>query len=133
MRIVSLLLRSAVAMPLCLALTTSIVSAEVLVNGWRKLDPINQAAYMQGVLDVATTLSQSSRESAKNKGLDIRDFWKLRPDVAFYASIGCDRVSQLPPEQKLAILQKHVNNNPEKWDYPMTFMVQNAFWKMCEE
>ncbi len=133
MRIVSLSPRSAVAMSLCLALTTSVVSAEVFVNGWRKLDPINQAMYMQGVLDVATTLSQASRESAKSKGINIRDYWKLRPDVAFYASVGCDRVSQLPAEQKLAILQKRVNNNPEMWDHPMTFMVHDAFWKMCEE
>jgi len=133
MRIVALSLRSAVVMSLWLVFTTSGVSAEVKVNGWRKLDTLNQVVYLQGVLDVATTLSQMSRESAKNKGIDIRDFLNLRGDVAFYASIGCDRVSQLPPEQKLAILKKHVNDNPGMWDYPMTFMIQDAFWKMCEE
>lgn len=133
MRIVALSLRSAVAISLWLVLTTSVVSAELVVNGWQKLDPLSQLAYAQGVFDVATTLSQFSREVAKNKGIEIRDYWKQRPDVAFYGSIGCPRVTQLPPEQKLSILQKHVNDKPEIWDGPMTFMIQDAFWKMCEE
>lgn len=114
-------------------LVTNQVFAEVDGNGWRKLDPVNQAAYMQGVLDVGTTLDQFSREAARAKGQSVREFWNAQAILAFYASIGCDRVIKMPAEQKLAILQAYVNGKPDMWDSPMTFIIQDAFWKFCDE
>ena len=114
-------------------LVTSSAFAELNGNGWLKLDRMNQLAYMQGVLDVATTLDQFSREAAKNKGQSVREYWNSQGILGFYASVGCDRVSTMPPEQKLAIIQKYVNDKPDRWDYPMTFIIQYAFYKFCEE
>jgi hypothetical protein len=114
-------------------LVTNQVFAEVDGNGWRKLDPVIQAAYMQGVLDVATTLDQVGREAAKNQGQSVREYWNSQATLGFYASMGCNEVSQMPAEQKLAILQAHVNGKPDMWDAPMTFIIQDAFWKLCEE
>ncbi len=124
---------SVTAVLLFTSLVTSPVLAEVDGNGWRKLDPVNQAAYMQGVLDVGTTLEQFGKEEAKNKGQSVREFWNTQGILDFYASIGCDRVSKMPAEQKLAILQVYVNENPDMWDSPMTLIIQDAFWKFCEE
>lgn len=115
------------------SLVTSPVLAEVDGNGWRKLDPVNQAAYMQGVLDVGTTLDQFGREDAKNKGQSVREYWNSQGILGFYASVGCDRVSRMPAEQKLAILQAHVNDKPDMWDSPMTIIIQDVFGKLCEE
>lgn len=114
-------------------LVTSPVLAEVDGNGWRKLDPVNQAAYMQGVLDVGTSLEQFGKEAAKNKGQSVREYWNSQDILGFYASIGCDRISTMPAEQKLAILQKYVIDKPDMWDSPMTLIIQDAFWKFCEE
>ena len=113
-------------------LVTSPVLAEVDGNGWRKLDPVNQAAYMQGVLDVGTTLEQLSREDAKNKGQSVREYWNSQGILGFYASIGCDRISTMPAEQKLALLQAYVNDKPDMWDSPMPLIIQDAFWKLCD-
>ena len=66
-------MRKSVAAGLLFTLLVSgSVFAEVDGNGWRKLDSVNQAAYMQGVLDVGTTLDQFSGEAAKAKGQSVR-------------------------------------------------------------
>jgi hypothetical protein len=79
-------------------LATNQAFAEVDGNGWRKLAPVIQAAYMQGVLDVATTLDQFGREAAKNKGQSVRAYWNSQATLGFYASMGCERVSLMPAE-----------------------------------
>ena len=68
-------------------IVTNQVFAEVNGDGWWKLAPVIQAAYMQGVLDVGTTLDQFSREAAKEKGQSVRDFWIALAILAFYASV----------------------------------------------
>lgn len=124
---------SVAAVLLCTLVVTGPVFGEVDGNGWRKLDPVNQAAYMQGVLDVGTSIDQVGREAAKNKGKSVREYWNSQAILDFYASTGCNRVSKMPAEQKLAILQAYVNGKPDRWDYPMTFIIQDAFYKFCEE
>jgi hypothetical protein len=40
---------------------------------------------------------------------------------------------RMPRFIRLTILQAYVNGKPDRWDYPMTFIIQDAFWKFCEE
>ena len=107
-RVVGLLPRAGVIV-LFIINMTSAVSAEVDVNGWRKLNEFSQIGYMAGVLDVAVNLREFSAAWAKNSGDNIQDYWMQHPEVGLFASAVCLEVKRLPPDQKFAILKKVCN------------------------
>lgn len=99
-------------------------------NDWRGLTQGEQASYVVGVIDawlLVRTMELTLREDRPSA-----PFWSLHsPVVGMVSNVITCLNADVTYEQRIAIINRHMERNPDKWHNNMAMLVWDALDQAC--
>ena len=90
---------------------------------FQALPELGRRMYLVGTLD-AWGAAVAANANAKETSATI--------DNTYGAISRCDTASKADPRQTLAIVDKHIRDNRERWDEPASTLIWGALWAACK-
>ena len=121
-------------MPYWIVLTPLLLSLFLLPTpaiGWDgneflKVHQTLRAAYIAGVVDTYVGI-KNTVEQARSKG----SYSSGAFEQVITESVGC--IQEMPYAQVVAIVEKYMRDNPERWHHPMADSVFGALRGVCKK